>query len=63
MAPWECREEDVEACRRAGATDAMIHAAVQTAAYFCYINRVADGLGVDLDPGMAPYPSAGPHVK
>lgn len=53
----------MEACRRAGATDAMIHAAVQTAAYFCYINRVADGLGVDLDPGMAPYPSAGPHVK
>lgn len=53
----------MEACRRAGATDEMIHGTVQTAAYFCYINRVADGLGVDLDPGMAPYPSAGSHVK
>jgi hypothetical protein len=25
-------------------------------AYFSYINRIADGLGVDLEPGMPPPP-------
>jgi len=30
----------------------MIHGTVQVAAYFNYINRVADGLGVDLEPEM-----------
>jgi hypothetical protein len=30
----------------------MIAATVQVAAYFNYINRVADGLGVDPEPEM-----------
>ncbi len=50
LAPASCRQEDVEALRRAGATDEQIHATVQVAAYFAYINRVADALGVDLEP-------------
>ena len=37
---------------RAGASDVEIHATVQVAAYFNYINRVADALGVDLEPEM-----------
>jgi alkylhydroperoxidase family enzyme len=47
-----CREDDVRALRAAGASDEEIHATVQVAAYFNYINRVADALGVDLEPEM-----------
>jgi len=52
LAPASCRREDVEALRASGATDEQIHAAVQVAGYFAYINRVADGLGVDPEPDM-----------
>jgi alkylhydroperoxidase family enzyme len=45
-----CSRADVEALRVAGATDPEIHATVQVAAYFNYINRVADALGVDPEP-------------
>jgi len=45
---------DVESLRAAGLDDAGVHEAVQVIAYFNYINRVADGLGVDLEPGMPP---------
>lgn len=54
LAPQTCSRGDVDALRDAGASDEQIHATVQVAAYFSYINRVADGLGVDLDPGMDP---------
>jgi uncharacterized peroxidase-related enzyme len=46
-----CCREDIEQLRAAGATDEEIHATVQVAAYFNYINRVADALGVDPEPG------------
>ena len=49
-APASCRRGDVDALRTAGATDLEIHATVQVAAYFNYINRVADALGVDPEP-------------
>ncbi|MCB9881598.1 MAG: carboxymuconolactone decarboxylase family protein [Planctomycetes bacterium] len=51
-APVTCEEAHVKALRDTGATDEEIHATVQVAAYFNYINRVADGLGVDLEPWM-----------
>lgn len=40
-------ETDVAALRRHGFDDAAIHDTVQVAAYFNYINRVAEGLGVE----------------
>ncbi len=49
LTPRSCRKEDVQALRQAGASDEAIHATVQVAAYFNYINRVADALGVDQD--------------
>jgi len=52
LRPATCRRADVEALRAAGNTDEEIHSAVQVAAYFAYINRVADALGVDLEPDM-----------
>ena len=40
-------EADVEALRAVGWDDRAVHDATQIVAYFNYINRVADGLGVD----------------
>jgi uncharacterized peroxidase-related enzyme len=55
-APASLREGDVQALRAAGLDDAGIHHAAQVVAYFNYINRVADALGVDLEPDMPPRP-------
>ena len=41
------------ALRAHGFDDAAISSAVQVVAYFNYINRVADGLGVDLEDWIA----------
>jgi len=49
----------VQALRAAGFDDRAIHDAAQVVAYFSYINRVADGLGVDLEPDMAPKAGGG----
>lgn len=43
---------DVADLRAAGCTDAAIHDAAQVIAYFNYINRIADGLGVDAEDGL-----------
>jgi uncharacterized peroxidase-related enzyme len=39
-----------EALRSVGLTDEDIHDAIQVIAYFNYINRVAEGVGVDSEP-------------
>lgn len=49
-APWTCNGDDVDRLREAGASDEMIHATAQVAAYFAYINRIADALGVPPEP-------------
>lgn len=56
--PASLSEADVHRLRATGLVDAAIHLAVQVVAYFNYINRVADALGVDLEPGMPPRPEA-----
>jgi len=48
--------EDIERLRAAGFDDAGIHDAIQVVSYFNYINRVADAVHVDPEPGMEPYP-------
>ncbi|NOT29033.1 MAG: peroxidase [Planctomycetes bacterium] len=48
---------DVEVLRHSGLDDRAIHEAIQVVAYFNYINRVADAVHVDLEPGMRPYPA------
>ena len=40
---------DVQALRAHGFTDRAIHDAVQVIAYFNYINRVADALGIEQE--------------
>jgi alkylhydroperoxidase family enzyme len=49
------RPEDVAALRAAGWSDRAIHDAAQVVAYFNYINRVAEGLGIDAEPGLPPW--------
>ena len=41
---------EAEALRAVGLDDASIHDAIQVIAYFNYINRVAEGVGTDLEP-------------
>ena len=43
---------DIDDLRQAGFTDRAIHDAVQVISYFNYINRVADGLGIDPEQWM-----------
>ncbi len=50
----EAGAADVEGLRAAGFSDEAISDAAQVIGYFNYINRVAEGLGVDLEEGMAP---------
>ena len=47
LTPSACSRADVDALRAAGLTDEQIVDGVQVAAFFNYINRVADALGVD----------------
>ena len=51
-APASCGAATAAALRAAGFNDTAIHDATQAIGYFNYINRVADGLGVDLEPEM-----------
>lgn len=47
--PWAMTEADLEPLRAAGLDDRALLDLNQAAAYYAYVNRVADGLGVVLD--------------
>ena len=47
--PAEMDESDVRQLRAAGLDDVAIHDATQIIGFFNYINRVADGLGVERE--------------
>jgi len=48
--PWEMKEADVAELRGHGLTDEQILAVVLVAAFFNVATRVADALGIELDP-------------
>jgi len=52
LSPAEMGPKDVDDLRQHGFTDEQILMANLVASYFNFINRVADGLGVDLEPWM-----------
>ena len=51
LEPSHMEEADVERLRNAGLDDEAILSACEVASYFAYVNRMADGLGVRLEPG------------
>jgi uncharacterized peroxidase-related enzyme len=46
-------EEDVDRLRGDGWSDAAIHDAIQVVAYFNYVNRVAEAVGIESEPDWA----------
>lgn len=50
---------DLEALRGQGFDDRAIHDATQVIAYFNYITRIADGLGVEPEDFIRPWGSGG----
>lgn len=53
LQPGSVEEQHLDALREVGYDDRAISDAVQVVSYFNYINRIADGLGVDLEHDMA----------
>jgi alkylhydroperoxidase family enzyme len=47
--PGKTIKEDVERLRRAGFSDEDILQIAEVTAYYAYVNRIADGLGVELE--------------
>ena len=47
--PAEVVQSDVDRLREAGFDDAAILDICQVAAYYAFVNRLADGLGVELE--------------
>lgn len=52
--PWAMQRADVEALTAAGFSEAAILDINQVTGYYAYVNRLADGLGVELEPWKTP---------
>ena len=50
--PGEMSKSDINILEDVGFSQDAISDAAQVVGYFNYINRIADGLGVDLEPEM-----------
>ena len=48
--PASVTREDVQALRAAGFSDEDVLHICEVVAYYAYVNRIADGLGVELEP-------------
>ena len=51
MTPGDVGREDVERLRTQGFEDRAIHDICAITAYYAFVNRIADGLGVELEGG------------
>ncbi len=49
LRPSEMQRSDVESLRGAGLSDGAILDVCQVTSYYNYVNRLADGLGVNLE--------------
>ena len=47
--PWNMSEKDVEKLRKNDFSDEAILDICQISGYFAFVNRLADGLGVELE--------------
>lgn len=48
-APWAMEPADVAALRESGFSDVDVLHIAEVAGYYAYANRIADGLGVELE--------------
>lgn len=48
--PSDVTKQDVERLRSNGYSDADILSIAEVTAYYAYVNRIADGLGVEVEP-------------
>ena len=55
--PETMTAEDVQTLRRVGFDDVGIHDIAQVVGLFSYYNRLADGLGIDLEAEHRPAPA------
>ena len=49
LSPASVQREDVEGLRAAGFSDADVLDIAQVTAYYAFVNRLAEGLGVELE--------------
>jgi uncharacterized protein YciW len=54
--PSQVTRPDLDRLRSVGFRDADILAIVEVTSYYAYVNRVADGLGVELEPWIPDRP-------
>lgn len=47
--PWEVTEKDIATLKSEGFDDRGIHDLCAITSYFAFVNRIADGLGVELE--------------
>ncbi|MCA1708432.1 MAG: peroxidase [Actinobacteria bacterium] len=50
LTPKEMDRSDVDKLRSAGFADGDILALAEVTGYYAYVNRIADGLGVEVEP-------------
>lgn len=50
--PSSCTESEIHSLRQAGWSDRAILDCTLIISYFAFVNRIADGLGVQLEAGM-----------
>jgi uncharacterized peroxidase-related enzyme len=48
--PGDMKAEDVDMLRSTGFSDRDVLDIVEVVAYYAYVNRIADGLGVTVEP-------------
>ena len=49
LEPWNMNESDVQQLRDAGFSNTGLLDIAHVTGYYAYVNRLADGLGVDLE--------------
>jgi alkylhydroperoxidase family enzyme len=49
LTPWQMVPGDVESLRQVGFSDSAILDINQVTGYYAFVNRLADGLGVELE--------------
>ena len=52
--PTQMQRDDVARLREAGFADADVLALCEVVAYYAYANRIADGLGITVEPPGKP---------